>query len=200
MSEQDREKWEARYRNIEAPTFEPAYVLKEYAYLLPTRGEVLDLAAGVGANALFLAKRGLRCTAWDISARAMEHLAAQTAAEDVSVTFEVRDVVAAPPPAQRFDVIVVSRFLERALCPAISAALRPGGMLFYQTFTREKTDPERGTSNPAFLLERNELLRLFPDLTVRIYHEEGLLGDTSWGLRNEACLVAEKIYAKTQRT
>ncbi len=192
MSEQDREKWEARYRGIETHSPEPTYVLKKYAYLLPAQGEALDLAAGLGANALFLAKCGFRCTAWDISANAMEHLSAQAAAEGVSVIREVRDVVAVPPPAQRFDVIVVSRFLDRALCPAISAALRPGGLLFYQTFTRDKADPTVGPSNPAFLLERNELLRLFPDLTVRVYHEEGWLGDINKGLRNEACLVAEK--------
>lgn len=192
MSEQDREKWDARYQGIVTQRPEPAYVLREYAYLLPSQGEALDLAAGLGANALFVAKRGLHCTAWDIAANAMEHLATQAAAEGISVSCEVRDVVAEPPPEQHFDVIVVTRFLERSLCQAISAALRPGGLLFYQTFTREKTDPGQGPSNPAFLLERNELLRLFPDLTVRVYQEAGQLGDISKGLRNEACLVAEK--------
>lgn len=193
MSEQERQKWEARYRGIEDHSPEPAYVLREYAYLLPTRGEALDLAAGLGANALFLAKRGLHCTAWDIAANAMEHLAAQANIEGVTIVCEVRDVLAEPPPLQRFDIIVVSRFLDRTLCPAITAALRPGGLLFYQTFTKEKTDPALGPSNPAFLLECNELLRLFPGLTVRAYQEGGQLGDIRKGLRNEACLVAERL-------
>lgn len=188
----DREKWDRRYREATAQPAEPAFVLSEYAHLLPPRGKTLDLAAGVGGNALFLARRGLDCTAWDISAVAMDHLAKQTAAEGLAVACEVRDVVATPPPAQQFDVIVVSRFLERRLCPAISAALRPGGLLFYQTFTREKTDPGLGPSNPEFLLGQNELLGLFPDLVVRIYREEGVAGNTGQGLRNEACLVAEK--------
>jgi SAM-dependent methyltransferase len=192
MSESDAEKWDRRYRIAVAQQVQPALVLSAYAHLLPAQGEALDLAAGLGGNALFLARLGFNATAWDISALAMQRLAEQAAAEGVALSCEVRDVVAEPPPAERFDVIVVSRFLERALCPAIAAALRPGGLLFYQTFTREKVDTGAGPSNPDFLLQRNELLRLFPELVVRLYREEGVLGDTTKGLRNEACLVAEK--------
>ena len=47
---------------------------------------------------------------------------------------EGRDVVAAPPAPTSFDVIVVSRFLERALAPALIQALRPAGLLLYQQF------------------------------------------------------------------
>jgi SAM-dependent methyltransferase len=193
MSESDADKWNRRYREAENVQPVPAFVLSEYAHLLPARGAALELAAGLGGNALLLARLGLNVTAWDISAQAMQRLAEQAAAAGLAVHCEVRDVVAEPPPAERFDVIVVSRFLERTLCPAITAALRPGGLLFYQTFTREKVESGAGPSNPDFLLQRNELLRLFPDLVVRLYREEGVLGDTGQGLRNEACLVAEKI-------
>jgi len=193
MSEADADKWDRRYRETENVQPRPAFVLSEYAHLLPSRGDALELAAGLGGNALFLARLGFNVTAWDISAQAMQRLAGQAAAEGVALHCEVRDVVAEPPPAERFDVIVVSRFLERTLCPAIAAALRPGGLLFYQTFTREKVETGTGPSNPDFLLQRNELLHLFPELMVRLYREEGMLGDTAKGLRNEACLVAEKI-------
>ncbi|MCW8828638.1 MAG: hypothetical protein OQK94_06240, partial [Gammaproteobacteria bacterium] len=64
--------------------------------------------------------------------------------------------------------------------------------LFYQTFIADRADPAIGPANPDYLLAPNELLRLFPDLVVRLYREEGVLGDTAKGLRNEACLVAEK--------
>lgn len=194
MSEQEQKKWDSRYRNTATAIAEPepAYVLHEYGYLLPAGGNALDLAAGLGGNALYLAQRGLHCTAWDISAVAMERLAAQASAKGLTITCQVRDVVAQPPAEQSFDVIVVSRFLHRALCDDIAAALRPGGLLYYQTFTRDKTDNTQGPSNPDFLLEPNELLQLFPDLIVRVYREDGLVGDASRGLRNEACLVGEK--------
>ena len=192
MAAGDREKWDARYRDTPAATLEPAYVLAEYGYLLPAAGEALDLASGLGGNALYLARRGLRCTAWDISRVAMERLASQAAAEGLSIACQARDLTAQPLPEQRFDVIVVSRYLERSLCPQISAALRPGGLLFYQSFCRDKLDTGVGPANPDFLLATNELLQLFPDLIVRLYRDEGRTGDTSAGLRNESCLVAEK--------
>lgn len=192
MSEQDREKWDHRYHDTVHLDAGPAFVLREYGYLLPQNGTALDLAAGEGANALYLARRGLACSAWDISEVVMERVASRAAETGLPILCEARDVITRPPPPASFDVIIVSRFLDRSLCPAISNALRPGGLLYYQTFLREKVDPAVGPGNPAFLLERNELLQLFPDLTVRIYREEGVIGDTSLGLRNEACLVAEK--------
>jgi hypothetical protein len=83
------------------------------------------------------------------------------------------------------------RFLDRDLAPEIAAALRPGGLLFYETFTREGAGG-RGPSNPAYRLAANELLGLFPGLVVRGYREEGRLADTASGLGDLALLVAEK--------
>ncbi len=37
---------------------------------------------------------------------------------------------------ESFDVIVVSHLLDRTLAPALVAALRPGGLLYYQTSVR----------------------------------------------------------------
>ena len=96
-----------------------------------------------------------------------------------------------PPDPDSFDVICVGHFLERSLCPKIAAALRPGGLLFYQTFTEERVD-DGGPGNPAFRLGCNELLRLFPDLVVRLYREEGRVGDMTRGFRNRAQLIAQR--------
>jgi len=180
-------KWDARYR--EAGTAEATRVLAENRHLLPAAGEALDLACGLGGNALLLARHGLRTTAWDLSPVAIDHLRREAAG--LPLRAEVRDVVAVPPAPGSFDVIVVSRFLERDLCPALMAALRPGGLLFYQTFTRDKAGPG-GPTNLDFLLAENELLRLFADLRLRVYREEGSIGDIGQGLRNEALLVAQK--------
>ena len=180
-------KWDARYRG--SATAVATEVLVENRHLLPAVGEALDLACGLGGNALLLARHGLRTTAWDLSPVAIERLAAE--AEGLPLRAEVRDVLAAPPAAGSFDVIVVSRFLERDLCPLLMAALRPGGLLFYQTFTRDKAVPG-GPSSPDFLLAENELLRLFEGLRLRVYREEGCMGDVTCGLRNEALLVAQR--------
>jgi len=187
----DKEKWQQRYSKANAADATPALVLSRYSHLLPAEGDALDLASGLGGNALLLARHGLQTCAWDLSANAMEKLATTVKSEGLSLLCEVRDVVNKPPSPSSFDVIVVSRFLDRSLCPAISAALKPGGLLYYQTFLHDKAEPDIGPSNPAYLLEENELLTLFSGLIVRAYHEEGRVGDLSLGIRNEALLVAQ---------
>ncbi len=182
--------WNQRYREAISEQ-QPAKVLADNLHLLPVAGQALDLACGLGANALLLARHGLTTWAWDISPVAISRLDAAARAAGLTVHSEVRAVTARPPKPGCFDVIVVSRFLERSLAPALEAALRSGGLLFYQTFSKLRISKD-GPSNPDFLLDDNELLRLFPALKVRVYREEGQGGDTTRGFRNEAMLVAQK--------
>ena len=184
-----RERWERRYRQGPDAASGAARVLTENAHLLPAAGQALDLACGLGANALFMARRGLHTQAWDWSREAVRRL--EAAAQGLTLTAQVRDVVQAPPEPRSFDVVVVSRFLERGLLPALANALRPGGLLFYQTFTRERVD-DTGPNRPQFRLAENELLERFRTLRVLVYREEGRVGDCRRGFRNEALLVAHR--------
>ena len=184
--------WDTRYRRASAVP-RPARVLAENSHLLPTRGTALDLASGNGGNALCLARHGLTTEAWDISPVALEQLEARARTAQLELTCRVRDVVRRPPGSRCFDVICVSHFLERTLASPIVAALKPGGLLFYQTFTRNHPAHESpGPRNPAYRLADNELLALFlPALQLRVYREEDLSGDTTGGFRGMAMLVAQ---------
>ena len=166
-------------------------VLTENQHLLPASGIALDLACGLGGNALLLAQAGLRVQAWDISSVAINQLQQESARQHLSVEARVRDVEHDPPGVNSVDVITVSYFLNRELCSALIAALRPGGVLFYQTYCQQKVT-EEGPVNLNYLLADNELLKLFDGLQVRAYREEALLGNQLQGLRNQALLVAEK--------
>lgn len=183
--------WKARYRDGSVEEAAPAEVLGDNAHLLPERGAALDLACGLGGNAFFLARRGLETFAWDSSPTAIEKLAFGSESSGLRLRAEVRDVVERPPEAGRFDVLVVSRFLERELAPALIEALRPGGILFYQTFTRDRVT-DRGPRSERFRLGPNELLALFSPLRVLAYREEGRVGDLGRGWRDETALVAYK--------
>lgn len=187
-----RAHWNQRYRD--APATAPsaaARVLTENAHLLPNAGCALDLACGLGGNALLLAERGLDTHAWDISPVAIARLADLSRQLGLAIHAEARDVETQPPSPAGFDVIVVSRFLSRPLADALVMALRPGGLLYYQTFTREKAVAS-GPNHPDHLLAPGELLRLFAGLRPVAYREEGLLGDLSRGFRNEALFVGHK--------
>lgn len=184
-------RWNRRYASADPAQAQPAEVLRQYRHLLPARGRALDLAAGMGGNAQLLARAGLQAEAWDASGVAMEKLAGYARDAGLALTAQTRDVVAAPPEPGSFDVIVVSRFLERGLAPHLLRALRPDGLLYYQTYTREAVDAT-GPSNPAFRLAPNELLELFGELHLVLYREEGTLGEPGAGLRNEAMLIGQR--------
>jgi len=184
-------KWDARHGD---PDKQPgvAEVLAWNRHLLPETGRALELACGLGGNALLLAEQGLDVTAWDLSPVAIARLRAMAEGRGLhNLSAEVRDIEQEPPPPERFDVIVVSYYLDRALAPRIIEALRPGGLLFYQTFTRIAVGSE-GPSNPDFRLGDNELLQLFSGLKLRVYREENRLGDLAQGTRDLAMLVAER--------
>ncbi|MCG7983139.1 MAG: methyltransferase domain-containing protein [Candidatus Thiodiazotropha lotti] len=186
-----RIKWDQRYAD-EEKIARPAEVLLSNAHLLPQQGNALDLACGLGGNALFLAERGFTVEAWDLSSVAIQRLVQSAGQLNLNnLHARVRDVESQPPHTEQFDVIVVSYFLERTLIPALIQALKPGGLIFYQTFARQAVSPE-GPQNPAFRLGDQELLQLFTELQVRVYREEGRLGDLSLGSRDVAMLVAQK--------
>lgn len=187
----DTLKWDRIYSTPGSAPPGAAAVLIQYQHLLPPAGDALDLACGRGGNALLLAAHGLRTRAWDISSVVLAAL--RQAADDsgCQLTTDCRDVTASPPPPVSQDVIVVSHFLDRALAPHLIAALRPRGLLYYQTFVRAVVDAT-GPANPLYRLGPNELLELFRPLQILVYREEGTLGDINQGWRNEAMLVGQK--------
>jgi len=186
-----QKKWDAIYQKSEEGEYTAVRVLQENQHLLPEGGRALELACGMAANAAFLARQGLSTTAWDISAVVIERLQASPAMQDLPITFEARDIVQQPPEEASFDVIVVSYFLDRSLIPHIKRALKPSGLIFYQTFTQTYVN-EGGPRSRDFRLADNELLQLFGDYQVLVYREEGRVGDLQQGYRNEALIVAQK--------
>lgn len=184
--------WNQRYKTTTALPLQPCKVLVDHIHLLPTTGCALDLACGLGANALLLASHGLETHAWDYAETALERLQANAQSQQLQIHTQVRDIIASPPPADTYDVIVVCHFLDRRLRTALVKSLKPNGLLFYQTFTRTVVN-EAGPKNPQFRLADNELLNLFSELQMVIYREEGTIGDTKQGFRNQALLIARKV-------
>ena len=190
-------KWNEAYQDADIATAAPAQVLQENAFLLPCPDQAsafhaLDLACGRGGNAIFLAQRGFSVDAVDISPVVLDHLSAYAKKQVLSIHCIERDVETRGLPDTQYDVIVVSYFLCRPLFEGIIAALKPGGLLFYQTWTQQMVDKTKGPGSSRFRLARAELLTLTKPLIPVLYRENGLLGDVSSGLRNEAMLIARK--------
>ena len=149
-------------------TDSPSPWIARFAPLIAQHGRVLDLAAGRGRHARFLASRGMHVVAVDRDADALVHLA-----DLANVDSRVADLEAAPWPFGdlRFDAIVVVHYLHRPSFDALLAALAPDGVLLYETFAQGNERYGR-PANPAFLLAPGELLaRVHGRLTVVAFEQ-----------------------------
>jgi len=138
--------------------FGPSAWLVLNADLLSGAGRALDLACGAGRNALLLAGAGISVRAVDRDARKIEELQGTARRLALPLEAEVLDLEAgeADLGLECFDLILVIHYLHRPLFPALRRALAPGGILLYETFTRDQALRGKPT-DPDFLLAEGEL-------------------------------------------
>jgi tellurite methyltransferase len=182
----EREYWNARYSARPADdSGEPNAFLREHLAMLP-RGHVLELAMGEGHNAVFFAKQGYRVTGIDVSDAAVERTLSSARQARVYLEARREDLCSAILPANTYDVIACFNYLQRSLWPQIISALRPGGMVIYETFSVDQVRYGHPTDR-RYLLAPNELIEAFHALRIRIYRDLVV-----YGPKAVASLIAEK--------
>lgn len=141
----------------------------------------LDIAAGDGRRAVALAKLGYRVTTVDYSIVAARLGRDRAAREGVELRTVVADLDDFDLGRERWSVITSFRYLNRRLFGPLIAALRPGGLIVYETFTDEQArlDARTGPRSERFLLRRGELLEAFRALRVRYYEERVFTAEES---------------------
>ena len=102
-------------------------------------------------------------------AKVREHAAEQ--ALDIEATRTDLPHADAEFPGPPYDVICCFYFLQRALLGPIAAALAPGGLVLYETFTRDHVEVVGAQMPERCVLEHNELLHAFDGLRVLRYRE-----------------------------
>ena len=135
------------------------------------RLRALDVAMGSGRNAVVLAQAGFMTAGVDIRLDAVREARAAALAEGVRIDGWCADLTRYPLPRCRFDLLVVCRYLQRDLFPALRDALVPGGIVLYETFTTKQRDLGRPPTSPDHLLEPGELREQF-DGFDRLFYEE----------------------------
>jgi SAM-dependent methyltransferase len=134
----DSQQWDERYSGTEFEwTTRPnQFVATELAGLTP--GRALDLAAGEGRNAVWLAERGWRVTAVDFSRVGLEKgrkLSAARGLDEAQVDWIVADLRDYEPERGTYDLALiaylqVSPQVRAAVLARAAAALAPGGTMF----------------------------------------------------------------------
>jgi SAM-dependent methyltransferase len=171
----------------------PHDLLKNHLHFLTALNRslpVLDLACGTGRDGLMLAKHGIPVVFADKSASALEAVEQQLVKLKLpgrtwQVDLEKPGI--SPIVGQAFSAVIGFSYLHRPLFPALLAAVIPGGMVVYETFTTIN-HRHGGPTNPDFLLLPGELEAIFKDWEIIFYFE----GDLQNPNRSVAQLVARK--------
>ncbi len=156
QDESDRERWDRKYAARDSPPrFQPDPLLVESRHLL-TGGRALDVACGLGANAMYLASCGYEVDAVDVSSVALSRARAEAVRRGLSVNWIQAEVDRWPFPAQHYDLVIVFFYLNRQIMPKLAASLRPLGLLFQANHNQRFLEVRPGF-NPDYLLETGEL-------------------------------------------
>ena len=156
-------------------TAEPSSWVRRHAALFRPRSRVLDLAAGGGRHARFLAFLGHDVVAVDRDADALAML---RGVERVATRVLDLESGAWPLAGERYDAIVVVNYLHRPTFDAMLALLADDGVLVYETFAAGNEAFGR-PSNPAFLLASGELLERVRGTLDVVAYEEGVVARES---------------------
>ena len=133
--------------------------------LFPHAGMALDLAAGLGRHALWLADRGWQVSAVDVSEVAIGKLSEAAGQLNVKINLFAVDAAEYDFEPSAFDLIVLFYHLDRCLFPKIVSALKPGGLFVCKMAVH--WDAEIALASANFRpLDQNELVSLVPDLQV----------------------------------
>jgi SAM-dependent methyltransferase len=156
VSEQDRIRWDDRYRS--RPASDPAAaelpdVFTPYEDRFPATGHALDLACGAGPASVWLARRGMDVLGVDVSPIAIAQARALAAANCVSnrcrfEVFDLDDGLPAGPPA---DVILCHLYRDPRLDRPIIERLAPGGLLAITVLSEVGVGPGRFRAAPGEL-------------------------------------------------
>lgn len=145
-------------------------------------GKVLDVATGRGRHAHFLATQGFSVHGIDRNQEALEFLDTHVKETGgLPITTEYIDLETSdlnPPDlgTEIYDVILVFFYLYRPLFPQLMKALKPGGVILYETFLLDNHLQRQHPRRKEFCLETNELLTLLSGLQILHYDEDDHTG------------------------
>lgn len=143
-------------------SLEPDPTLVDEVGSLPP-GRALDLGAGDGRNAIWLASRGWRVTAVDFSGVALDRGRSGAAASGVQVEWQLADLLEWSPDARCYDLVTLffihlPREERREVYARAADAVAPGGTLLVVAHDRANlADGVGGPQNPDVLVSPGEV-------------------------------------------
>jgi tellurite methyltransferase len=172
MPSDDQTRWDRQHsssRGADQPSAYLRQVFESDAWHIP-RGLALDVAAGKGRNAIFLAEMGFSVVGVDISTTALDEARRRAEEKSLEIIWHEADLEQIELPTDAYDLIVNFNYLQRSLLPQIRRALKPQGHVILETYLIDQQAIGH-PKNPAYLLNHNELLDHFRSFRVLCYRE-----------------------------
>ncbi len=182
----DATRWDLKYRNVSVD-FTPDPLLLGLSDRLQGPGRALDVACGAAQNTIWLAEQGFTAFGVDASRIGLERGMCEAQERDTNVRLFAADLDVYPLPTNYFDVIVVFRYLNRDLVPALKQALSVGGFMIYKTFNVRHLQIN-SSFNKNYVLQAGELREFFADFKTITTNDDDSPDDTQtyWvGIRPE---------------
>ena len=161
----EREEWNRRYAGADLVWSAEAnrFLVEEVSNLPP--GRALDLGAGEGRNAIWLAERGWRVTAVDFSDIALQKARRLAETHGVDVEWIEADLRTYSPAECAFDLVVVLYIhlpgeQRRELLRRAAEALTADGTLLVVGHDRSNVDEGYGgPQDPSILFSPDDIIR-----------------------------------------
>jgi tellurite methyltransferase len=168
----DQKRWDQRFKGKKfAFGKEANSFLRKHIALLP-KGKALDLAAGEGRNAVFLAQHGFKVDAVDISEIGLRKTQQLAKKRMVRVHTIFADLDTYQIKRGDYDLITNFYFLNRNIIPRMKRGLKKGGVVIFETYLLEHRRLHTGgPRNPKYFLKPNEPLHLFKGFRILVYRE-----------------------------
>jgi SAM-dependent methyltransferase len=147
------------------------FVMEWIGRLARHDARALDVAMGRGRHAVPLAQLGFRTFGVDADAAVTRETVRAARDAGTSILAWCADLTSYPLPVASFDLVLVTRYLQRDLFPAIRRAVKPGGVVLYETFTVRQRALGTGPTSPDHLLREGELRQYFEDFEIVFYEK-----------------------------
>ena len=169
----EQDQWDERYAATELVwTAEPnRFVVEELAGETP--GRALDLGAGEGRNAIWLAEQGWQVTAVDFSQLGLAKAAKLAAARGVAVSWEHADLRRYHPARGGYDLVLLAYIHLppgefAGLLATAASALAPGGTLLVVGHdVANLSEGYGGPQDPTILHRADDIVAALPGLAIR---------------------------------
>jgi len=160
MAIEDQIKWDTKYNETPKLLEKRGVGLKlKEAIKNSTVGIALDIACGAGKNSIYLAENDFEVESLDISKVALDVL------KDYNyknITTILTDLDGFTPSEDKYNLIVMTNFLDRDMIPRLVNGLTSGGILFIETYMVHISNTKK-SSNLNYLLKEGELKTFFDE-------------------------------------